>query len=301
MPSAVTWWSITAQPASLSRATTLGPAWSSRVPSCTPSDTTSTLATRCTPTSGAGLTRSRPASAAARIARRGRGGIVGAEHRAAGDEDVDARGRGVARGVDVDAAVDLDLARRGRGRRSPCGRRATLSSTSGMNGCPPQPGFTLITSRRSIWSRYGSTVSTGVGGLSTRPDAHVARPQLVEQRARVAELDVHDAAVGAGVGEVGEQHAGVVDHEVAVEEQVGVRAQRLHHRRADGEVGHEVAVHHVDVQEVGDLARPARRRRPRSAKSADRIDGASFNSRRTPRTLPPVLRLASADAATCAR
>ena len=53
-------------------------------------------------------------------------------------------------------------------------------------------------------------------------DADVARAQLVEQRARVAELDVHDAAVGAGVGEVGEQHARVVDHEVTVEEQVGV-------------------------------------------------------------------------------
>ena len=38
-----------------------------------------------------------------------------------------------------------------------------------MNACPPQPGLTLITSSRSIWSRYGSTVSTGVGGFSTRP------------------------------------------------------------------------------------------------------------------------------------
>ena len=145
-----------------------------------------------------------------------------------------------------------------------------------MNAWPPQPGFTLITSSRSISSRYGITASTGVGGLSTRPTPHAERPQLVEQRARVAELDVHDAAVGAGVGEVVEQHAGVVDHEVAVEEQVGVRAQRLHDRRADREVGHEVAVHHVDVQEVGDRARPARPRPPSAAKSADRIDGASL-------------------------
>jgi hypothetical protein len=30
-----------------------------------------------------------------------------------------------------------------------------------------------------------------------------------------------------------------------------VRAERLHHRRADGEVGHEMAVHHVDVDPVG--------------------------------------------------
>ena len=95
-----------------------------------------------------------------------------------------------------------------------------------------------------------------VGGLSTRPTPTFRGAQLVEQRTGIAELDVHDAAVGTGVGEVLEQHAGVVDHEVAVEEQVGALAQRPHHRRADGEVGHEVTVHHVDVQEVGDLAHP---------------------------------------------
>jgi len=44
--------SITAQPASLRRATTFGPARSSRVPSCTPSETTSTFATSCTCTIG---------------------------------------------------------------------------------------------------------------------------------------------------------------------------------------------------------------------------------------------------------
>ena len=95
-----------------------------------------------------------------------------------------------------------------------------------MNACPPHPGFTLITSSRSISSRYGSTASTGVGGFSTRPTPTLRAAQLVEQRAGVAELDVHDAAVGTGVGEVVEQHAGVVDHEVAVEEEVGVLAQR---------------------------------------------------------------------------
>ena len=44
----------------------------------------------------------------------------------------------------------------------------------------------------------GSTVSTGGLRVEHEADAHVARPQLVEQRARVAELDVHDAAVGPG-------------------------------------------------------------------------------------------------------
>ena len=93
-------------------------------------------------------------------------------------------------------------------------------------------------------------------GVEHEPDADVALAQLVEERPRVAELDVHDAAVGAGVGEVVEQHRRVVDHEVAVEEQLGALAQRAHHDRPDGEVGHEVAVHHVDVEQVGGLGDP---------------------------------------------
>ena len=54
-----------------------------------------------------------------------------------------------------------------------------------------------------------------------------------------------------------------------------LRAQRRHHRRADREVGHEVAVHHVDVQQVGFGRHPLDLGREH-AKSADRIDGAIF-------------------------
>ena len=125
-----------------------------------------------------------------------------------------------------------------------------------MKPWPPQPGCTLITRSRSISSRYGSTDSTGVSGLSTRPDAHVALAQRVEEGPRVAELHVHDAAVGARIGEVLEEHRRVVDHEMAVEEQLGALAERAHDDRPDGEVGHEMAVHHVDVQEVGRLGHP---------------------------------------------
>ena len=120
-----------------------------------------------------------------------------------------------------------------------------------MNAWPPKPGCTLMNSSRSISSRYGSTVSTGVSGLSVSPTPTPSSRRSREQRAGVAELDVHGAAVGAGVGEVVEQLTGVVDHEVAVEEEVGALAQRLHDGRADREVGHEVAVHHVDVEQVG--------------------------------------------------
>ena len=87
--------------------------------------------------------------------------------------------------------------------------------------------------------------------LERESGAHPAGPDLVEQRLRVAELDVHGAAVGAGVGEQRQEHLRVVDHQVAVEEQVRVRPQRLHDRRPDRQVRHVVAVHAVDVQQVG--------------------------------------------------
>ena len=110
--------------------------------------------------------------------------------------------------------------------------------------------------------------------LERQPGAHAERADLVEQRLRVAELDVDGAAVGAGVGERAQQHPGVVDHQVAVEEQVGVRAQRLHDRRADREVRHVVAVHAVDVEELGgggdpgDVGRRDARSRPRGSTGA---------------------------------
>ena len=91
-----------------------------------------------------------------------------------------------------------------------------------MNDWPPQPGLTVMKSNRSISRRYGSTSSTGVSGLSVSPTPTRPVPQLVEQRAGVADLDVHDAPIRTRLGEVGEQHRGVVDHEVAVEEEVGV-------------------------------------------------------------------------------
>ena len=44
-----------------------------------------------------------------------------------------------------------------------------------------------------------------------------------------------------------------LDHEMAVNRQGRVLDQRLDHRQADREVRHEVPVHHVDVQPVGDI------------------------------------------------
>ncbi len=122
-----------------------------------------------------------------------------------------------------------------------------------MNGWPPNPVCTLMTRSRSISARYGATAANGVCGSNESPTRMPSARISSNNDAWIAELDVHGAPVGAGIGETREQRARVVDHEVAVEEEVGVLAQRLHDRRADREVRHVVPVHAVDVQQVGDV------------------------------------------------
>jgi hypothetical protein len=57
--------------------------------------------------------------------------------------------------------------------------------------------------------------------------------------------------VGAGLGKGLEIGIAGRDHQVHVEHLFGVRAQRLHHVGTDGNIGHEVPVHHVDMDPVG--------------------------------------------------
>ena len=84
-----------------------------------------------------------------------------------------------------------------------------------------------------------------------RPQAQPAH--LRDELVRVADFDVHRAAVGAGIGEVLQVPPGLGHHEVTVEEQRRVAPQRRHHGRPDGDIGDEVPVHHVDVEPVGGL------------------------------------------------
>ena len=62
-------------------------------------------------------------------------------------------------------------------------------------------------------------------------------------------MDSHQ--IGAGVAELLHIAHGLHDHQVNVQEHVGHLADGLHHRDADGDVGHEHAVHHVHMDVVG--------------------------------------------------
>ena len=54
------------------------------------------------------------------------------------------------------------------------------------------------------------------------------------------------ASLGIGRGPT----VGVADHEVGIHGQTGVGEHRLDHGQPPGQVGHEVVVHHVDVDPV---------------------------------------------------
>ena len=174
------------------------------------------------------------------------------ERRGAGNQHVGAGGDRRARGLDIDAAIDLQRRSAGRFRRS-CARRPRIfSSWLRMKLCPPKPGLTLITRIRSISSSTWSTASAGVAGLSETPAFLPSDLMSWMVRWRCgAGFGMDGDDVGAGLGELGHVRVDRRDHQMDVEGQLGVRPQRLHHRRADGDVGHEMPVHHVDMDVVG--------------------------------------------------
>ena len=91
-------------------------------------------------------------------------------------------------------------------------------------------------------------------GLERETDLAAEVADAAEQRVGVAHLHVHRDAIRSRVGECVEQITGVGDHQMAVEVERGGGAQRLHHRRADREVRHVVAIHAIDMQAVGFVA-----------------------------------------------
>ena len=85
------------------------------------------------------------------------------------------------------------------------------------------------------------TVNPGFGG-----QAFIPRSTSKVQAMR-ALLD----EAGARLDERGNVAIRVLDHEMDIQGHARNPFDRAHHRRADGEVRHEVAVHHVHVDQVG--------------------------------------------------
>jgi len=64
-------------------------------------------------------------------------------------------------------------------------------------------------------------------------------------------LAVDGDRIGARLHEALDVLLGLGDHEMRVERQLRDLAQRFHHREADRNVGHEMPVHYVEVDQIG--------------------------------------------------
>ena len=62
-----------------------------------------------------------------------------------------------------------------------------------------------------------------------------------------AGLLVHADPIGPGIGKGGNVLVRVLDHQVAIERQPRRFAQAFYQRRAKGDVGHKMPVHHIHM------------------------------------------------------
>ncbi len=64
-------------------------------------------------------------------------------------------------------------------------------------------------------------------------------------------LDLNKKVIGTGFGEIIEMAFGLDDHQVHIERLGRRAAHRIHDGGAEGDVRHEPAIHHVDMDPIG--------------------------------------------------
>ena len=65
---------------------------------------------------------------------------------------------------------------------------------------------------------------------------------------RLLSVDTDD--ISTGLGEISHTEFGLHDHEMAIEDLVGDGAESIHNQGTDGDVGHEAAIHNINVNPV---------------------------------------------------
>jgi hypothetical protein len=212
------------------------------------------------------------ASAAARLrtsrsapiegaARRGRGAdrcdgslvVFGAENRRAGHDRPRARCRRLPRRRRVLTAIDLDY-------RIEAALRADGSDAPDLRQHFRQKGLPAESRIDGHHQNDVAEMENIVDKLrGARRVEHHARllTELADLRQYAMEVDrgtglgLDQQVVGAGLGEGGEIAIRLDDHQMHVERLCRRTANGLQHDRPDGDVGHEAAVHDIDVDPIG--------------------------------------------------
>ena len=121
-----------------------------------------------------------------------------------------------------------------------------------MNAWPPKPGWTVITRTWSSSPSHGSIASNGVSGLIARPTPSPS-PRISASRSAVLSTSTWTLIQSAPAWAKAERNSpGVGHHQVAIERHRGVAVDGRDDRWPDRQVRDEVAVHDVDVEDVGD-------------------------------------------------
>ena len=138
----------------------------------------------------------------------------------------------------------------GGGRASGAPRRSSAPSWRG-SAWPPKPGLTVITSTRSTRSSTWATALAGVAGLSATPARGAELADHAERAVEVrARLGVDDQPPAPGLDVARRHHLGREHHQVGLERHGDEVAGGGDDVGAERQVGHELAVHDVPLDEV---------------------------------------------------
>ena len=141
---------------------------------------------------------------------------------------------------------------------------SALARVRSSNFCPPRPGYTLITSSISASSMLRNSPRSGGVRADGDARAHAEGADVAQDGAQVlaARLGMDGDDVRARADKVLRLDERVDAHEMYVQRQGGMAADRRDHIRAEGDLGDEAPVHHVAMDEVGAAAFQLFDRRP---------------------------------------
>ena len=117
---------------------------------------------------------------------------------------------------------------------------------------PAKPGRTLITSTRSQSCEIGLDGLDRRGRIERQSGDGPKAADLPQQRPRIVDrFDVDRQQVGPRLAESLQVAARFGNHQVHVQRQAGRAADGLDHGKTEADVGHEMPVHDVQVQDSG--------------------------------------------------
>ena len=160
-------------------------------------------------------------------------------------------GRKLAGNVGADAAVDLDIDRASGGHRAPTS--PILPSAERMKAWPPKPGLTDMHQHQiDQVDHVCDRADRACPGSSETPAFLPSAPDCLQRAMQMRTgFSMHRDVIAAGLGEGLEIRIARRNHQMCVEDLPGVRTHRLDDIGAIGNVGDEMAVHDVEVDQIG--------------------------------------------------